>query len=211
MKKTINFYYAILIITIIAGGTAFWLIQYSYNYFNDTLIFSSKAIGNNLQTNVSDPLSTSSELKFVDFNQIKAILLEKKTSVPILLPSKLSDNFIDNKSSEDLYAFVSTNSSGYEVRLGYGPGCDYNACFAGYFSAVLNDEKGMVGIEEINLNNDIKGYYKPVTCGGSCSPASIDWIYQNVHYNIQFDVADKESLMIMANSAIISVANVVSQ
>jgi hypothetical protein len=63
----------------------------------------------------------------------------------------------------------------------------------------------------ILLVNGIGAYYKPLTCGGSCSPPIVEWVSDGVLYRIQFDVQwrtsiaanEVERLMVaMANSAI---------
>jgi hypothetical protein len=59
--------------------------------------------------------------------------------------------------------------------------------------------------------NGIEAYYKPQTCGGSCSPPVIEWVSDGVLYRTQFDVQwqtrllaneVEQHMVAMANSAI---------
>ena len=55
----------------------------------------------------------------------------------------------------------------------------------------------------VSLALGMKGYYKPLSCGGSCSPPSIQWIQKGVRYEIQANaLGGKKAFISMANSAI---------
>jgi hypothetical protein len=49
----------------------------------------------------------------------------------------------------------------------------------------------------------MKGYYKALSCGASCSPPSIAWIQKGVRYEIQAKaLGGKQAFVAMADSAI---------
>ncbi len=55
----------------------------------------------------------------------------------------------------------------------------------------------------VSLAEGIKGYFKPLSCGGSCSPPSIQWIQKSVRYEIQANaLGGRRAFVSMANSAI---------
>ena len=55
----------------------------------------------------------------------------------------------------------------------------------------------------VKLALGMKGYYKALSCGASCSPPSIAWIQKGVRYEIQAKaLGGKQAFVAMANSAI---------
>jgi hypothetical protein len=96
----------------------------------------------------------------------------------------------------------------WQISLYYKQGCG-DACFVGFFGArrgekVFRDEVDKV----VWLANGIRGYYTARSCGGSCAPPQINWIYQGVLYTTQFNVnnkskrRDEAEIIALANSAI---------
>ena len=137
-------------------------------------------------------------------------LLKDGTRVPILLPGELLATVAD---TEIKVTSATSDESGYEIALAAGEDCG-NACFVGIFLATPDDDHATAetpedGSHAVRLARGIKGYYTPRTCGGSCTPPSITWLYGKRGYYIQFNVrgdtpAEEESNMIrMANSAIV--------
>jgi hypothetical protein len=135
-------------------------------------------------------------------------LLKDGTRVPILLPGELLSGVAG---SQIKVTSATSDESGYEISLATGEDCG-DACFVGTFSATPDDGHaagaGEDGSHAVRLARGIKGSYTPRTCGGSCTPPSISWLYGRHAYYIQFNVrggtpAQEESNMIrMANSAI---------
>ena len=80
--------------------------------------------------------------------------------------------------------------------------CGANACSLAFFSAY----KGMklYGTRKVTLANGRRGRYLPLSCGGSCSPPSVQWVEKGVLYEIQMDFEKnaRAELVKMANSAI---------
>jgi hypothetical protein len=58
----------------------------------------------------------------------------------------------------------------------------------------------------VKLRGGRTGYFKPLTCGASCSPPVIEWLEGDVLYWIQADAGngrqEKRRLVRMANSAL---------
>lgn len=109
--------------------------------------------------------------------------IQSKTQVPVLLPSALPETLAGRK----IYAGGTGSADGYSITLTSAPDCGANACFIGSFEAKRGGKPAFK--RSVNLAEGIKGHYKPLTCGGSCSPPVIEWVYQGVLYSIQLDVA----------------------
>lgn len=131
--------------------------------------------------------------------------IKQQTQVPILLPSKLLITATDQK----IYVDGKGTSTEYAITLAFEPNCTGNACSIGYMSA----KKGDKPLEdefsrELSLVQDIKGYFRPLTCGASCAPSIIGWEYKGVFYRMAFKGVGQspeiegETLAKMANSAI---------
>ncbi len=154
-------------------------------------------VNNHLITQNDQPIAP-------EFEEILPII-KSQTQVPILLPSKLLITDTDQK----IYIDGEGNSIGYKITLGFAENCTAGACSIGYFSAEkaglpLADEFS----RELSLVQDIKGYFRPLTCAASCAPSIIGWEYKGVFYRItlkgvgQSPEIEGETLAKMANSAI---------
>lgn len=109
--------------------------------------------------------------------------LKSRTHVPILLPDGLPKPFSDAK-----YVVIeSANESQYDIGLYYR--LDYgNAGFAGSFSGNAKpnyNPRDLPHVDSILLANGIQGYFRPVSCGGSCAPANLWWKIGDVLYQLQ--------------------------
>jgi len=142
----------------------------------------------------------------VEFQEILP-KIKKQTQLPILLPSELLITGTDRK----IYVEGKGTSNSYEITLAFTPNCTGNACSIGYISA----QKGSQPLEnefsrELTLAQNIKGYFRPLTCGASCAPPIIGWEYKGVFYRIslkgvgQSPEIEGETLAKMANSAIVA-------
>ncbi|NET24687.1 hypothetical protein [Okeania sp. SIO1I7] len=131
--------------------------------------------------------------------------IKQQTKVPILLPNQLLITGTDNQ----IYVDGKGTNNSYEITLAFEKDCTANACSIGYMSG----EKGGKPLDdefsrELSLVQDIKGYFRPLTCGASCAPPIIGWEYQGVFYRIslkgvgQSPEIEGETLKKMANSAI---------
>jgi len=142
--------------------------------------------------------------------------IKHQTRVPIILPSVLPPTVQQQR----IYVSGTATVDGYQITLTSSPQCGANSCFIGSFEAERGGE--MTRADEsvhaaqdhdkfIRVVNGIEAYYKPLTCGGSCSPPIIEWMSDGVLYRVQFDVQGRSKFMAndiekymvaMANSAI---------
>ena len=100
-----------------------------------------------------------------------------------------------------IYGVGSGNKKSFFVSISATKTCGANACFL----ASIGGEKGGTPAfkRTVKLTGGITGYFKPLSCGGSCSPPQIEWIQGGVLYDIQAKViAGKRDLVKAANSAI---------
>ena len=123
----------------------------------------------------------------------------KKTDVGVRLPAS-----IDLDYDGAVYGFGSGTKRSFELSLAGAPDCGgANACFLASFTG----EKGGTPAfkRQVSLTGGRTGYYKPLTCGGSCSPPMIQWIQKGVLYSIQAKVEGdaKRAMVSAANSAIL--------
>jgi hypothetical protein len=103
-----------------------------------------------------------------------------------------------------LFASGSTSRGGYDLELGAVRHCDdADACFVAEFSA-------MKGAKVFGKHVTVKGAsaagFSPLSCGASCSPPQISFIWHGVRYTIQANLKTKQSdraaLIAAAQSAI---------
>ena len=131
--------------------------------------------------------------------------IKNQANAPIFLPSKLPTSVNTNEihvvEGED-------QTGGWKISLFYKAGCG-DACFAGLFEAKSGETVSRDDVDKIvRLTNGTRGYYTARSCGGSCTPPQINWVYKNVLYTIQFNVnnktreLDEAEIIALANSAI---------
>nr|MDQ3804715.1 hypothetical protein [Acidobacteriota bacterium] len=128
----------------------------------------------------------------------------KRAGVPVLLPGELPASVREDK----LFVEGGPTVEGYDVTLTLTPDCGgANACTLGSFSAERGGEL-VEELEQVELANGVRGAYKGLTCGASCSPAMIEWVSGGVLYTIQLklnsggDAGDRRELIRLANSSI---------
>jgi hypothetical protein len=120
----------------------------------------------------------------------------------VLLPSSMS---LDYKKGGKLYAEGDGDQKlgTYAMQLSAVKGCGgANACFLADFLGAKGVKLGYK-TTNVKLALGMKGYYKALSCGASCSPPSIAWIQKGVRYEIQAKaLGGKKAFVGMANSAI---------
>lgn len=134
--------------------------------------------------------------------------IKAKTRVPVLLPSELPRPFNDAK-----HATLGATADDYTVSLYYELGAG-DAGFAASFGATDKPRFSLRELEnerKVKLANGIVGFFRPVSCGGSCAPANLWWEQGAVLY--QFQLKQRSTLrerdqqriiMAVANSAILA-------
>jgi hypothetical protein len=147
---------------------------------------------------LSAATAPSAQAKTVDVPTLlrSAIPKARDGGVPVLLPSRMNLDY-----SARTYAGGGGGNDQYALFLDARPRCGGNACFLASFTAKQGDPLGF----KVNatLARGIRGAYKPLSCGASCSPPSIMWIQGGVRYEIQAKaLGGRKAFVAMANSAI---------
>jgi hypothetical protein len=135
--------------------------------------------------------------------------LKAKSRLPVLLPSELPDpvrnakHALLDKAAADEYAI----SVYYELGVG-------EAGFAALFAADANsgyDPRKLPNVREVKLAHHVRGFFWPVSCGGSCAPANVWWSESGVLYQIQLQLPStlheddqQRTLTAIADSAIVA-------
>ena len=125
-----------------------------------------------------------------------------ETALAILLPRRLALDY-DGR----VYASGGGDRTSYDLSLAGAPGCaGAGACFLASFGARRGSTVDFR--RKVALRGGRSGFYKPLTCGGSCSPPIIQWRGRGNVYSIQAKVlgrgeAGVQRVMVAAaNSAI---------
>jgi hypothetical protein len=125
-----------------------------------------------------------------------------KAGLAILLPSRLALDY-DGR----LHASGGGDRRSYELALDAAPNCGgADACLLASFSAQRGGTPAFR--TKVALRGGRTGYYKALSCGGSCSPPEIQWRSRGNLYSIQAKVgasasaSQRRALVTAANSAI---------
>jgi hypothetical protein len=127
--------------------------------------------------------------------------VSKKSGLDVLLPEQVSTYVKPSKTT----ASGSATRKRYELILGAAPNCNgANVCLVAYFAGERGGKPSYK--RTVKLTNGITGYFKPLTCGASCSPPLVQWVQNGTLYEIQFkgsdDKHEKRTMIRLANSAI---------
>lgn len=110
--------------------------------------------------------------------QIPAV--EKKTTVPVLLPSTLP---FAGKAPK-IYPSGTGSKNAWILVLAGAPRCGgADACFLASFEGKRGGK--LPGKSNLRLAGGQPGLYKGITCGASCSPATLWFVYRGVLYTWQ--------------------------
>ena len=126
----------------------------------------------------------------------------KRTSVPVRVPRSIDLDF-----DGATFASGSGGRRRWSLSLAGAPDCGgATACFLATFSG---ERGGTPAFKRtVRLARGITGYYKPLSCGGSCSPPMLEWRQDGVLYGIQAKIgaagaaAQRDAIVAAANSAI---------
>jgi hypothetical protein len=135
--------------------------------------------------------------------------VKARTNISLLLPSELPKPLSNAK-----HATVDeVKADQYGVLLYYELGVG-DAGFAASFLAKKNapySPRELANVQKVKLAGGIVGFFRPVSCGGSCAPANLWWEQGGVLYQIQLElpstIRDKNQQSIItkiANSAIVA-------
>lgn len=125
--------------------------------------------------------------------------VKRKSGLRVRLPSTLRAYV------RRTYAEGSARRGRYDLELGAAKNCGgATACSIASFSGVRGGTAAYK--RRVSLARGITGYFKPVTCGASCSPASVQWKQGGTLYEIDYRGAaqtrEKSTMVALANSAI---------
>jgi len=134
----------------------------------------------------------------VDLPDLFSAQLERareRTEVPILLPQTLRSDF------ERHFPAGRSRAASWRFDIGAARGCRRaTACFVAEFSGVRGARPS--ASRKVGLARGRSGRFRPLSCGASCSPPSIEWRERGTLYTIQAKVSGRRPLVRMANSAI---------
>jgi uncharacterized protein YecT (DUF1311 family) len=133
--------------------------------------------------------------------------VKAKTRVSILLPSVLPDPIGKAKHT----VVQSVAEDGYAISLFYELGIG-DAGFAANFTGQAKPNytpEDLANVERTPLAQGLIGFFRPVSCGGSCAPANLWWQQNGTLYQIQLQLSSalseqdqQKALTAAADSAI---------
>jgi hypothetical protein len=117
---------------------------------------------------------------------------------PVLLPRSMP---LDAKR---MFASGGPQRSGYDLEIGAARHCGgANACFVAGFTAATG---GKVFGKRVTVRGASRAGFLPLSCGASCSPPQIDFVWHGVLYTMQANLktkrTDRAALIAAAQSAI---------
>jgi hypothetical protein len=103
-----------------------------------------------------------------------------------------------------MFATGGPNKSGYDLEIGAVRHCGgANACFVAGFTAAKGAK---VFGKRVTVRGASRAGFDPLSCGASCSPPQIDFVWHGVLYTIQANLkarhSDRAALIAAAESAI---------
>lgn len=115
--------------------------------------------------------------------------IKRVTNTRVLLPNTLPG--YPNADVPRLYAFGGPDdeTAGWSLSLAAIKPCGANACSIAYFTATPGARP--TARKRVGLARGTTGYFRPLSCGGSCSPPSIEWRSRGVLYEFQAKVGDE--------------------
>ena len=128
-------------------------------------------------------------------------IVDKKTTVPVLLPSKLP---FASKVPK-LYPSSSATKSSYSLVFAGAPNCGgANACFLASFEGKRGGK--LPGKSNLKLAGGQPAFYKGITCGASCSPATLWFVTKGVLYTWQHKDPPQNTTSVLAKLAAQAIA-----
>ena len=117
---------------------------------------------------------------------------------PVLLPRSMPFD------APRLFATGGAQRSGYDLEIGAVKHCGgATACFVAAFTATKG---GKVFGRRVTVPGATRAGFVPLSCGASCSPPQIDFLWHGVRYTIQANLKTRQSgraaLIAAAQSAI---------
>ena len=145
--------------------------------------------------------SSTDSANVIDAFGRQIIAVDKKTTVPVLLPSKLP--FVDKVPK--LHPSGSGTRNAFTLEFAGAPNCgSANACFLASFEGQRGG--ALPGRSNLRLAGGQEAFYKGITCGASCSPATLWFLYRGVLYTWQHKDPPKNTKAVLARLAAQAIA-----
>ena len=127
------------------------------------------------------------------------VAIKKATSIPVLLPSRMTTEH------RRLYSAGRGRANRYEFEVGAVRNCRTStACHVAGFRARRGGKPSAT--RKVKLRGGRTGYYLKSGCGASCGAPSIEWVQGGVLYEIEAKIGtqrtERKILKRLANSAI---------
>jgi hypothetical protein len=148
-------------------------------------------------------LPAVAQARTLDLPHVFADVLPKvkqHTEVPVLLPQRYRSPTKQN------FASGAGHKRSYVLSIGAVKNCGgATACFVADFAAKRGAKPDFT--RKVRLRGGRTGYFKPLSCGASCSPPMIEWRKGGVLYWIQAHAGvtarqERRRLIKLANSAL---------
>jgi hypothetical protein len=107
--------------------------------------------------------------------------IQSRTRIPILLPSRLPSRI---RERDIKLAYGEVRKDGYFISL-YFSEVGSDAAYAAGFGGSTTVVRDLQNTRRLKLAGGHVGWFRPVSCGGSCAPATLFWEQNGVHYQIQ--------------------------
>src|SRR5215210_4643569 len=119
--------------------------------------------------------------------------IRRATTVPVLLPRTMP---LAGREHFRVYATGGATRKGWDLELAAAPRCGgANACFVASFTAE-HDGK-LPRRSNLRLSTGDPAVFQPISCGGSCAPASLWFVHGRVLYEWQFKAPPKNTRRVM--------------
>ena len=128
--------------------------------------------------------------------------VKRRAHIAVRLPARAD---VDTDTTQ-LFATGSGRRGRYDLELAASSRCHgANACFIAAFTA--RRARALGERANVRLARGLRGAYRPLSCGASCSPPSIAWVQGGVRYDVQIRIAatrsrERAAMIALANSAI---------
>ena len=148
------------------------------------------------------PASASAAAFVYDVPELVAkplIAVNKASTLDVLLPTRMTTHL------KRLYSEGRGRTSSYKFEIGAVRNChSATACFVASFRARRGAKPS--NPRKVKLRGGRRGYFRPLSCGASCAPPSLEWVQDGVLYTIEAKLGTKTTerkiLVRLANSAI---------
>lgn len=188
MNKRFHLKFASLLCCLFIGGQ----IVYGQNALSQSFTNKTEANSKVVKKSATQPTNKDNYLTGEPSSvKLRAVLLGVKnnTNIPVFVPDVMPQSV--NKGNVCVTGGSSRDA--YIITISEESECGANVGMIVSFTAERNaplPEKSEAD-KVISLHNGIEGYYTAKSCGASCAPPQIEFVYDNVLYTFQFKPSEK--------------------